>query len=106
MIDAYLAALRLLHAHDGPEWTVSLSGADYPIKSADRMLGDLRNASADGFFDFREYVSKGCIQSLDARSIASEFQRPEYMKLAYERYLSFSIIPRVLLKRMAPGPDN
>ena len=101
VIDAYLAALRLLHAQDGPEWTISLSAADYPIKSADRILCDLRNASADGFFDFRE-VSKGCIQPLDARSIASAFQRPEYMKQAYDQYISFSIIPRVLLKRMGP----
>ncbi len=99
VIDAYLAALRLLHAQDGPEWTVSLSAADYPIKSADRILNDLRNASADGFVDFRE-VSKGCIQPLDARSIASSFQRPEYMKLAYQRYLSFSIVPRGLRKRI------
>ena len=99
MIDAYLAALRLLHAQDGPEWTVSLSAADYPIKSADHIFSDLRNASADGFLDFRE-ISRGCIQPLDARSIASAFQGPEYMKLAYQRYLSFSVIPRGLLKLM------
>ncbi len=99
VIDAYLAALRLLHAEDGPEWTVSLSAADYPIKSAAHILSDLRNASVDGFFDFRE-VSKGCIQPLDARSISSAFQRPEYMELAYQRYLSFSVIPRVLLRRI------
>lgn len=101
VIDAYLAALRLLHAQDGPEWTVSLSAADYPIKSADYILNDLRNTSADGFLDFRP-ISKECIQAPDARSIASAFQRPEFMELAYQRYLSFSVIPRILLNRMGP----
>lgn len=99
VIDAYLAALRLLHSHDRPEWTVSLSGADYPIKSAGYILNDLRSASADGFLDFRR-VSRECIQPLDARSIASTFQRPEFMHLAYQRYLSFSVIPRIFLNRM------
>lgn len=99
VIDAYLAALRLLHAEDGPEWTISLSAADYPIKSADRIFSDLRTTSADGFFDFRE-VSKGCSQPVDARSLASSFQRPEYMKLAYQRYLSFSVVPRGVRKRI------
>ena len=99
VIDAYLAALRLLHTQDAPEWTISLSGADYPIKSADRILNDLRNASADGFIDFRE-VSKGGMQPQNAQSIASAFLRADYMNLAHQRYLSFSIIPRVLLKRM------
>ena len=73
----------------------------YPITSANRILADLRKASADGFLDYRE-VSKGSIQPPDARSVASAFQRPEYMDLAHQRYLSFSIIPRVLLRRMGP----
>ncbi len=99
VIDAYLAALRLLHAKDGPEWTISLSGADYPIKSAEHILDELRNATVDGFFDFRE-VSKLGMEPPDARSIASAFHRPEYMDLAHQRYLSFSIVPRILLNRM------
>lgn len=101
VIDGYLAALRLLHAQDGPEWTVSLSAADYPIKSAERILRDLQeaDASTDGFLDYRE-ISKGRDQPQDARSIASAFHRPEFMKLARQRYLSFSIIPRFFLKRM------
>jgi hypothetical protein len=99
VIDAYLAALRLLHAQDGPEWTYSLSAADYPIKSAGQILTSLREASADGFVDFRG-ISEGCLQAADARSIASAFSRPEYMDLARQRYLSFSIIPRFILKRV------
>ena len=99
VIDAYLAALRLLHTRDGPEWTISLSAADYPIKAAARILSDLQNASADAFLDFRE-ISEGCIQPADTRSIASAFHRPDYMHLAGQRYLSFSVIPRVLLKRI------
>ena len=101
VINAYLSALRLLHKEDSPEWTVSLSAADYPIKSAQRILDDLRHATVDGFLDFRE-VSRGCVQSRDAQSLASAFQTPEYMALAYERYLKFCVVPWPLLRRANP----
>ena len=99
VIDAYLAALRLLHKHEGPEWTMSLSSADYPIESSGQILDDLKSTSADALLDFRE-ISKGSTQPLDARSIASSFQRPEYMKLARQRYLSFSVIPQSIRKHI------
>ena len=91
VIDAYLAALRLLHTGDAPEWTISLSAADYPVKSAQHILGALRSASANAFLDFREIV-KGGTEPGDARSHAKVFQQPEYMAKAVERYLSFSVV--------------
>lgn len=49
LVEATLAALRLLHASDGPEHTVLLSGADYPIAPAERVLDDLRTCGADAY---------------------------------------------------------
>jgi hypothetical protein len=47
-IEAALAALRLLYAGGaGPEWWVYLSGADYPIKPASRILDDLQADAVD-----------------------------------------------------------
>jgi hypothetical protein len=48
-VEASLAALRLLHAGGGPELAVLLSGTDYPVAPAARVLDDLGRAGADVF---------------------------------------------------------
>jgi len=54
LVQAALAALRLLYGGgEGPDYTVLLSGADYPIAPRDRVLSDLRGAGADAFLDAR-----------------------------------------------------
>lgn len=92
IVQAFLAALELLQRSAAPEWTISLSAADYPIKSAEAILGDLRSTSADGFMDFRE-ISKGSQEPADARSPAANYKRPEWKASAYERYVSLSVVP-------------
>lgn len=52
-VDAMLRALRLLYREGGPDHTVLLSGADYPIASPERVLGDLRAGAADAYIDAR-----------------------------------------------------
>ncbi len=53
-VEAALAALRLLHAGgEGPEYTVLLSGTDYPIATPERVLSDLRTGGADAYIDSR-----------------------------------------------------
>jgi hypothetical protein len=50
LVEATLATLRRLHAGDeGPEFTVLLSGSDYPIATADRVLGALASEGADAY---------------------------------------------------------
>jgi hypothetical protein len=50
LVDATLAALRLLYdAGNGPDWVVLLSGADYPLHSAARVLHDLERAGAHAY---------------------------------------------------------
>jgi hypothetical protein len=51
-VEAALAALRLLHAGgEGPDFTVLLSGTDYPIAAPARVLADLRGGGADAYLD-------------------------------------------------------
>lgn len=53
-VEAALAALRLLHqGGEGPDYTVLLSGSDYPIAPRDRVLSELRWTQADAFLDAR-----------------------------------------------------
>jgi hypothetical protein len=38
---------------DAPEWVVFLSGADYPVERASRVLEDLEHGGADAYLDHR-----------------------------------------------------
>jgi hypothetical protein len=49
LVEATLAALRLLHSEGGPDYTVLLSGADYPVAPASRVLADLAAGGADAY---------------------------------------------------------
>lgn len=58
-VEATIRALRLLYCgKNDPEWFVYLSGSDYPIKSAARILEDLKNSPFDGHVEHR-LVSEG-----------------------------------------------
>lgn len=54
VVRAFLAALRLLYAADGPDWFCLLSGADYPAAPADVVLEDLKLADCDAFLDVHQ----------------------------------------------------
>ena len=53
VIEATLLALRLLYQTDHPDWFAVLSGADYPIKPAEKILQDLQTTSADALMRYR-----------------------------------------------------
>ena len=53
-VEATIRSLGVLYSgSDAPEWYVYLSGADYPIKSADKILADLKNSPYDGHIEHR-----------------------------------------------------
>lgn len=99
IVQAFLAALELSRTSDDPEWTITLSAADYPVKSAENILDDLRSTTADGFMDFRE-ISKNSKEPADARSPATNYKRPEWKLSAYERYVSVSVVPYAVRKHI------
>jgi hypothetical protein len=50
VVDGYLEALRRLYRRpDAPDWVVVLSGADYPVRSADEVLSELDAGGADAY---------------------------------------------------------
>jgi hypothetical protein len=60
IVEGTLRALRLMcERSDAPKWIVLLSGADYPIKPAARVLSDLHAGSFDAHMFLRrvEYVA-------------------------------------------------
>lgn len=99
IVKAFLAALKLLHATSAPEWTISLSAADYPIQTAETIVQDLRNTKADAFLDYREISKKGSRPS-DSQVHANNYNRPAWLTSARERYVSLSIVPYAIRKHI------
>ena len=53
-VEAFLAGLaQLMAVPRPPDWFVSLSGSDYPIKRADAIRRDLAESGADAFMDLQ-----------------------------------------------------
>ena len=99
IVRAFLAALKLLHATSAPEWTISLSAADYPIQTAEAILQDLRNTKADAFLDYRE-ITKRAVQTSDPRVYANNYDRPAWLISARQRYVSLSVVPYAIRKHI------
>ena len=51
VVEAFLAALRLLYASDGPRWFTLLSGADYPVMRARQVMATLEGGACDAYID-------------------------------------------------------
>lgn len=54
VVEAVLAALRLLYAKSDPDWFYLLSAADYPIASAAQVQADLAASGVDALIDYRK----------------------------------------------------
>ncbi|MBD1821101.1 hypothetical protein H6F51_01000 [Cyanobacteria bacterium FACHB-DQ100] len=57
------AMVQMQHRVDRPQWTILLSGSDYPIKSADQILADLNATEADA------HMSAELIQPSNLKSV-------------------------------------
>ena len=70
--DALLLTLRqLVEDPRAPDWVIALSGADYPIKSAEQIRHDL----GDGGFDsYSETVR------IDPENLRNAWERPAYLR--------------------------
>ncbi len=104
MADAVLAALRLLHSSDlAPAWTILLSGADYPIKSAARILADLEAGDADAYIQHRLINEAEIVRARELPEACPHgVESRDYLRVAYGRYcarfLSYPVLaagPRI-----------
>jgi hypothetical protein len=84
-LEAELKAIRLMYeATVSPDWFVLLSGADYPIKSANQIVHDLISSSSDVYMhhELVDYHSRKTV----------------WQKLGFERYC--------ILRGWYPALDN
>ena len=99
LVGAYLKALRLLHRDISPDWTISISGSDYPIKSARQIMADLAGASADAFFDYRD-ISEDVGSSTPAPGRGAAFHTKQWLISAREKYVGFDVLPYRIRKHV------
>jgi hypothetical protein len=90
IVEANLAALSLLYQVADPEWCVSLSTSDYPIKTAEHILADLGSSPWDAFLDHRELIYPS-LPRRHQRVVADGFKDPAWLVIAYNRYVAISL---------------
>lgn len=87
VVDAMLAALKLhFRAKTAPDWVVFLSGADFPIKPADKILHDLSTSQYDAHIHHEKIRYK-------------QYER-EWQELCYKRYCSLRFRIPVVTRRL------
>jgi hypothetical protein len=105
VITAQLRALRLLYRNSNPDWFVVLSGADYPINTADFILSDLYGNGFDAHLDNRRI--QYCRLPIPPEGFGDQnFVDPRWVTLAFERYMAigfgfYKIATRLKWKRKA-----
>jgi hypothetical protein len=102
VIHAAMRALRALYEKRDPNWFVLLSGSDYPVVTASKILNGLKTSGYDAYLDFRAISYPGRIPwSLDNREVY-EFNDPKWTILGYDRYVAKLIEYPSLSKRLRP----
>lgn len=93
VVEANLAALRLLAETADPDWAVSLSAADSPVMAAAGVVAALASAPFDAFLDHREIVYRR-LEHDYSRVEAAGFRDPGWPVIAYHRYVAPGQDPR------------
>ena len=90
-VEATIKALRLLYSGaDYPEWFVFLSGSDYPIKSANKILADLKTNSFDGYIEHK-LVSEGDLAYPPDPDNLQGWKWETWLKQCHKRYCSLRV---------------
>ena len=89
VVEATVRALRQLYdGPAGPDWCVLLSGSDYPVKPAARVLGDLDAGGYDAHIHH---------EPIEWPAFSRDWQRE-----CYERYCTKTLRVRTLTARLRP----
>ena len=98
-----MRALRELYEKDDPDWFVLLSGSDYPVASADKILSELRTGGHDAYIDFREITRpSGMPLSTDNREGEFNFGEAGWSAIGYDRYVAKLINYPSLTRKLRP----
>jgi len=110
VVEGELAALRLLYGggvETHPEHVVLLSGADYPVAPAQRVLADLRSCGADAYLDARPVHPWRRTRQVPGPLGLGPNAGPSNEQVCFRRYYSSTFHPlgmRVRVKSPALAP--
>jgi hypothetical protein len=91
LVHTYLAALRILYQReDSPEWFVSLSGTDYPVRPASAVLDQLASGGFDAYLDHR-LVEYPWTPDPSVQYEPYAFNSSAWVPLAYDRYVAIRL---------------
>jgi hypothetical protein len=86
---AALRAFSLLRKHDQPDWFFLLSGSDYPVLLADKIVTDLADSNYDVYLDNRELLYRAVPPSQTAHDVgfgSPSWDESSWIALLYDRY--------------------
>ncbi len=91
LVTATIAGLRALYDRkDAPEWFTLLSGADYPIKPAEVILGELQESSYDAFLEYGLIDPESAKNDHEKRCVWRYFRRHVQLPGFAQRFMPFS----------------
>ena len=93
IVAAGLRSLELLYKDATPNWFVLLSGADYPVMPADRVLDELASSDKDALLEYREVPTFPSTLPLSTpeHSHVEGFTLPGNLALAWRRYVGLNL---------------
>jgi hypothetical protein len=90
-VEATLKALRLLYSGlDYPEWFVFLSDSDYPIKSANTIMRQLKTNLFDGYIEHKLVSEGDLIYPPDPNNLQG-WKWETWLKQCHKRYCSLRV---------------
>ncbi len=100
---AFLAALSSMYERaDNPDWFVLLSGADYPVQPAQRVLDQLSRGGFDAYMDY-QLVEHPWTPDPSRVYEPHAFHSAAWVPLAYGRYVAAQLwLPWYSWKRRKP----
>lgn len=88
VLQAFLLGLRTLYSRDAPDWFTNLSTSDYPVKSGDEILDELRNSTYDAYMNHRLLSYENIPKLHQEHGVEQAFNRESWSKVGYDRYLA------------------
>ncbi|RUS98418.1 glycosyl transferase [Trichormus variabilis SAG 1403-4b] len=93
IVEATVQAIKLMYeSANCPDWFILLSGSDYPIKTAKKILGDLTLSKYDAHINHEEIIYKVYQQNVKMGLI--------WQILAHQRYCSYELCSIPLLNNL------
>lgn len=104
-VEATIKCLQLLYPQGGerPEWFVYLSGADYPIKSAERILADLKASPYDGHIEHHAITGADLNHYPPHPDYPRGYKSATWLKQCHNRYCSVRLRVRGINRYLRPS---